>query len=158
MKPISTRIFKTAFNQITVVLSMIFLLNSCAVKKGNDQILKNSTPDTLIRVASFGSIKNLDRLKKVDRDGLLFDQYMANDFHLPKKKRDSAAIINYFVETSYSQLGRREFKQWDLVVVRGVVFQINVQNKPNPERPLFPNRPKIELVGMILLLLGFSFF
>ncbi|MEJ5995274.1 hypothetical protein WG904_12680 [Pedobacter sp. Du54] len=149
MKPI--RVFTTVF-------SLVLFLGSCVAEKKNDQILKHSIPDTLNKQSSYGTIKNLGRLKKVDRDGLLFDQYIANDFRLPKKKKDSAAVVNYFVETSFAQLGRREFRQWDIVVIRGVVFQVNVEKKLEPERPLFPNQFKIELMGMIFLLLGYYFF
>lgn len=158
MKPIHATLFQITFNQYIVAFCLIFLLNSCTVEKNNYQIFKHSTPDTLTKQTNYGSIKRFGRIKKRERGALLFDQYVANNFHLPKKKRDSAAIVDYFVETSFDQLGRREFKQWDLVVIRGVLFQVNVQKNPNPERILFPNQPKIELMGIIFLLLGFYFF
>lgn len=149
---------KTTFYRMTALLSIILLLNACVAKKVNDQILKQSTPDTLIKKANFGSVKSIGRMKKIDKDGLLFDQYIANDFRLPKKRKDSAAIVNYFVKTSFAQLGRKEFRQWDIVVVRGIVFQVNVEKRPEPERPLFPNQTKIELMGILFLLLGVYFF
>ncbi|RYY70692.1 MAG: hypothetical protein EOO13_05750 [Chitinophagaceae bacterium] len=158
MKPILSIAKTKVYRRAISTLFLITLLNSCAVEKKNYQILKHSIPDTIKRQANYGSIKNIARLKKIDRDGLLFDQYIANDFHLPKKKRDSAAIVNYFVETSFAQLGRREFRQWDVVVIRGVLFQVNVKKQLEPERPLFANQAKIELMGMIFLLLGFYFF
>jgi hypothetical protein len=149
---------KINFNRCMAAFCLIFLFNSCAVEKNNDQILKHSTPDTVNKQANYGSIKDIGRMKKIDRDGFLFDEYIANDFHLPKKKRDSAAVVDYFAETSFAQLGRREFRQWDLVVIRGILFQVNVQKNPDPERPLFPNQSKIELMGMIFLLMGVCFF
>ncbi len=158
MEPAHLMSIKTTFYRMTALLSIIFLLNACAAKKMNDQILKRSTPDTLIKKTNYGSVRSIGRMKKIERDGLLFDQYIANDFHLPKKKKDSAAVVNYFVETSFAQLGRREFRQWDVVVIRGVAFQVNVEKKPIPERPLFPNQTKIELMGIIFLLLGVYFF
>lgn len=137
---------------------MILLLNACRVEKNDYKILKNSKPDTTNRQNNFGSIKNSGRMKKIDRDGFLFDEYIANDFHLPKKKRDSAAIVNYFKEASFAQLGRREFRQWDVVVVRGVAFQINVgKNNDDSRLHVFGTQSRIELMGMIIMLLGFYF-
>ncbi|SFG99854.1 hypothetical protein [Pedobacter insulae] len=157
MKRIHDTANKTIFYLLATALWLTTLLSSCAVEK-NDQILKNSRPDTLAKQVNYGTIKNTLRWKKIDRDGLLFDQYIDNNFRLPKKKRDSAAIVNYFVETSFAQLGRREFRQWDLVVVRGVLFQVNLPKSAEPTKLLFPGQIKIELLGMIFLLLGIYFF
>ena len=138
--------------------TIILLFNTCKVEKNDYQILKNSKPDTSIHQNNYGSIKSSTKMQKSDRDGLLFDQYIANDFQLPKNHKDSAAIVDYFVKTSFAQLGRTEFRQWDIVVIRGVVFQVNVaKNNDDSRLRLWGNQSKIELVGMIFVLLGFYF-
>jgi hypothetical protein len=146
--------------KITKVITaccLILVFNACRTEKNNYQILKNSKPDSSIYQNNYGSIKGLEKIKKADRGALLFDQYIADNFKLPKKKKDSAAIVKYFIETSYAQLGRREFRQWDIVVIRGVSFQVNVDKNPKTEHPLFKDQAKIEVMGMVFLLLGFYF-
>lgn len=140
------------------VCCTILLFNAYKVEKKDYQILKNSKPDTSIHQNNYGSIKSSTKMKKSDRDALLFDQYIANDFQLPKKHKDSAAIVDYFVKTSFAQLGRTEFRQWDIVVIRGVIFQVNVaKNNDDSRLHQWGNQSKIELMGMIFMLLGFYF-
>ncbi|MFD0940219.1 hypothetical protein [Pedobacter boryungensis] len=158
MKLILTSKLKSPFNQFFALFSIIILLNACTVEKKYDQILKHSTHDTLTKSVNSSPIKNIGKLKKMEHDGVIFDQYISNDFQFPKKKKDSTAIINYFVEESFAQLGRREFKQCDVVVIRGVLFQINLKKNSIPERSRTHNQSRIEFIGMIFVLLGFYFF
>lgn len=130
MKPIEVKATKTNFNGYLAVFCLIVLFHSCSVEKNNYKIVKQQTQDTLIQQPSYGSIKSMGKMKNTDKNALLFDQFIANDFHLPKKKRDSAAIVNYFRKASFAQLGRKEFQQWDLVVIRGILFQVNVEKNP----------------------------
>jgi len=158
MNPVPTSILNTTLKQLVILFSIVILLSSCSVEKKYDQILTSSAHDTLAKQINYNAVKSIGSIKEIKNDALAFDQYIANDFRFPKKKEDSAAIINYFVKESFAQLGRREFRQWDVVVIRGVLFQINLEKKPDFERPLIHNRPKIELIGMLFLLLGVYFF
>jgi hypothetical protein len=150
MKSININI-KSNFHRITALCLLVALFYSCRVEKNNFKIIKHGTQDSVLQQPKYGTIKDLGIDEKIDKRALLFDQFIADDFRLPKKKRDSAVIIKYFRKTAFTQLGRKEFRQWDLVVVRGVLFQVNVEKQTYSTLPGFSQQTLMELVGMIIL-------
>ncbi|MGF1924272.1 MAG: hypothetical protein ACQUHE_08830 [Bacteroidia bacterium] len=110
---------------ISLLFALILFCNSCTVTKNQSRVANQRLLDSITPLRQYGTIKNLFKVDKQKKDETLFDEYIANDFKLPKNRKDSARIAAYFVKTAHAQLGR-EFKQWDLVVIRGVLFQLNV--------------------------------
>lgn len=140
-------------SRLILLVYILALLSACSVKKSTFKIVKHSRQDTL----ALGAVKGIDMDQKVDKREMLFDEFIENDFKLSKKKRDSAAVVNYFRKTAFKQLGRKEFRQWDLVEVRGILFQVNVEKKPAVEKPLFSHQSIAEIIGLILMLFVYYF-